>query len=63
MAIYALKGAHLQQTEQAIRQKAAADADIAIGHQFDEADQHPGEEDLHHAPGFKLEQHLAQPLF
>ncbi|MNH02037.1 hypothetical protein D3C71_1354360 [compost metagenome] len=58
-----MEGAHLQQTEQAIRHKAAADTDIAIGHQLDEADQHPCEENLHHAPGFKLEQHLGHPLF
>ncbi|CUZ20632.1 Uncharacterised protein [Serratia marcescens] len=61
--VHALEGAHLQQAEQAIRHEAAADADIAVGHQLDEADQHPGEENFHHAPGLELEQHPGHPLF
>lgn len=61
--IHALEGAHLQQAEQAIRHEAAADADITVSHQLDEADQHPGEENFHHAPGLELEQHPSHPLF
>ena len=55
VAVYALKRPQLQQTEQAPGNETAADANIAISHQFDETDQHPGEENLCHSPTFKLE--------
>ena len=52
--------AQLQDTVQAPRNKAAAHADIAVGHQLNKADQHPGEKDLRHPPGFKVKQNARQ---
>ena len=43
-------------TNEAILEFAAANADIAISHQLDEADQYPSEENLRHAPAFQGEQ-------
>ncbi len=59
--IDALKGAQMQNAEQTPGDEAATDADIAIGHQLHEADQHSGEEDLGHPPVFEHEKDAGQP--
>ena len=59
-SIHALKGAQLQQAEQAPGPEAGLQTDIAVGHQLDEADQHAGHKDLRHAPAAQLEQDARQ---
>ncbi|VFS88938.1 Uncharacterised protein [Kluyvera cryocrescens] len=53
----------MQQTEEAPGQEAAANANVAIGHELHKAHQHPSKEDFRHSPGFERKQNTREKCF